>query len=433
MKLYLSLLLIILFAGLLSAQNSAYISDVYSKQVPHIDKNGNVLIKYDENKSFFPIAMWGASNSTEVYGKTYDWNILKEAGYNTVWPWPSENRVAQLDKGAEYGMQIVLMNPINDESFPLINNHPNLLGNCWKDEPIGQLGPKMQGMFDDFTEYKNKAKKLAPNLKVFINDAPWITEPATEWWIKWNKAGDISCHDSYPVYNKDGEAARSLGTGHDMPASMNLAVSSTDEKMPVWIIIGAFTQQNPYGSSYPFRFPTPNQLRSCVYTAIEHGATGITYFIWDSYISREGQCIGMSPDPQTDMGNGDPKYVIAKPIDLINAKANWEMAAQINRELKELAPIILTPTDTKTQFTVKITGKGVTEQPIHCMLKKDPEGGWILFTTNIDASFLKVEYTFMTSITEAKALYENQKPLTVENDTFSLSYEPFETHIIKIK
>ena len=187
MKLFLSLFLIILFAGLLSAQNSAYISDVYSKQVPHIDKNGNVLTIYDENKSFFPIAMWGASNSTEVYGKTYDWNILKEAGYNTVWPWPSENRVAQLDKGAEYGMQIVLMNPINDESFPLINNHPNLLGNCWKDEPIGQLGPKMQGMFDDFTEYKNKAKKLAPNLKVFINDAPWITEPATEWWIKWNR------------------------------------------------------------------------------------------------------------------------------------------------------------------------------------------------------------------------------------------------------
>ena len=432
MKFILSLLLLIIFTVSLLAQNTAYISDVYSKQVPHIDKNGNVITKYDAKKSFFPIAMWGVTTSEEVYGKTYDCNLLKEAGYNTVWVWPSENRTAQLEKGAKYNMQIILMNEISDEYLPLINEHPNLLGNCFRDEPIGQLGPKMQDIFDDFTQYKDKAKKLAPNLKIFINDAPWITEPATEWWIKWNRAGDISCHDSYPIYNRDGEAARSLGTGHDMPASMNLAVSSTDEKMPVWIIVGAFTQQNPYGSSYPFRFPTPNQLRSCVYTAIEHGATGITYFIWDSFISREGQVIGMSPNPKVKMAEED-KYVVAKPSDLINSKLMWETVKQINKELNELVPYILSKTVKEKVYRVEIEGKFISPNGLRCLLKPDGEGGYILFATNIDSAWLQAKFTFEKEFSIAETMFENGKALDKFDKTFTIDFEPFETHIIHIK
>ncbi len=432
MRFLFAFIIFILFTSFVFAE-SAYISEVYSKSVPHVDKKGNTLTKYKENKSFFPIAMWGVPTIDEAFGKSYDWSILKEGNFNTVWTWPTDY-VSALEKGKEQDLQLVLTEPIPEDVLPLINNHPNLLANCWADEPLTIFNiDKMDEIYSNFTEYKNKAKKLAPNLKIFISDTPWIEPQVIDWWIKWNKSGAISCHDSYPIHHKNGEASRSLGTGQDMPTSVSLAVSSTEEKKPVWLIVGAFSQPNLFDATFPYRHPTPNQLRSCVYTAIENGATGIVYYIWDSFVSREYNCIGISKDPQIDMGNGDPKYTQAKPSDIINAKMCWDTATQVNKEVTELAPVILSPTDTKTKYTVKIEGKGVTEQPIHCMLKKDPKGGYVLFTTNIDASFLKAEYTFMKSISEATTLYENQKPLVVKNDTFSLSYEPFETHVIQIK
>jgi hypothetical protein len=48
----------------------------------------------------------------------------------------------------------------------------------------------------------------------------------------------------------------------------------------------------------PRLFPTPEQLRGCVYAGIIHGATGIVYFTWDAQASRNGGVIGMAPDPR---------------------------------------------------------------------------------------------------------------------------------------
>jgi len=410
------------------------IQTIYQNGAPHIDKNGNILLKYDKDKSFLTIALWGVPNNEETYGYNYDWKIVQDAGFNTVWPWPNIAPERQLELSKQFGFQTVLMHPLADDVLKKINKDPNLLANVWMDEPIGQFGDKMPKLFKDYQDYRAHVKKVAPNVKVFINDAPWITEPATSWWVKWNTEADISCHDNYPITNGTG-AVNSIARGENgIPQSVSLAVASNKEVKPVWLIVGAFEQPGEYGQAFSFRFPTPAQLRSCVYSGIIHGATGIIFFAWDSYITREGNVVGMSPNPQVKINSDDPKYSVANPTQLVNSKANWDMMCQINKELKEITPSILSSTVSDFKYSIKVSGKAPTETPIRCLLKPDLNGGYILITCNQDDGFMKAEYTFDKGISSAEVLFENKKPLKIEDGKkISVSYEPFESHIIKIK
>ena len=134
-------------------------------------------------------------------------------------------------------------------------------------------------------------KKVAPQLPIFVNDAPWTMAPATSWWLKWDRAGDVSCHDNYPIMDHTARAASIGADPNGIPQSVSLAVASGQEKKPVWLIVARFEQPGDYGQAFPFRYPSPEQLRACVYAGVIHGATGIVYFIWDSYVSRDGGCL----------------------------------------------------------------------------------------------------------------------------------------------
>jgi hypothetical protein len=124
----------------------------------------------------------------------------------------------------------LVFGPDKDTKIHLdIRDHPNLLGNVWTDEPTGNFwGKDMEGRFKAFLDYKSKANRIAPNLRVFINDVPWIDPPATPWWTKWNTAGDVSCHDNYPV--KHSAQTRSISAIAD---TVGLAVKVNDQKKPV--------------------------------------------------------------------------------------------------------------------------------------------------------------------------------------------------------
>jgi len=418
-------------------RNQNAIQKIYLNGVPHIDKNGNTLMKYDKNKSFFQIASWGTAIPGEKYGKTYDWKVLKDAGINTVWPWPEISSLDRLKLAKKYGFQAVLLTPIPEKEMAGINNHPNLIGNCWLDEPIAHW-PNMESLFKDYQNYIALAKKNAPDLKVFVNDAPGILGDAGAWWIKWNSETSISCHDNYPVL-ADVDSGRtdtlSLGAAkgaNGIDKTVSLAREMNNEKKPVWCIVGTFEGSHEYKQDFGFRFPTPNQLRSCVYTAINHGATSIIYFIWDSYVAREGGLVGMSPNPEAKITNNESNFV-ATPEQLVNSKANWEMMSQINKEIKELTPSILSPTSTDLDYSVNITGKSPTNNPISCLLKPDLKGGHILLTNNQDNAWLNVEYTFDKSVKSVEIMFENKKPLKLsDKNSVTINYEPFEAHIIKI-
>ena len=380
------------------------------------------------------MGIWG-NPIGETWGTDYDLKVLTEAGFNTMWPWAGRTPDDVLEHGRAAGLQVVLMHAIPDDALAKIKDHPNLLGNVWTDEPTGSFwGKDMEGQFRAFLEYKAKANRSAPNLRVFINDVPWIDPPATEWWTKWNTAGDVSCHDNYPI--KHSAQTRSISAIAD---TVGLAVEVNDQKKPVWLIVGAFEQ--PGGGSFPFRFPTPMQLRACVYAGLIHGATGICYFTWDTYVCRDGNVIGMSPEPKVayvpnPRQEGYTHPTPATPAQLIAAKSLWTMAAQVNREVQQLAPSILSPTvEAKTcEYSVAV-GLGRTEHPIHCLLKPHPEGGYVLLTVNLEDTVETARFTFRTKLAALEKLFENQPApaLIADGKAFEDRFEPFEVHVYRLK
>lgn len=411
---------------------------VYRGGVPHTDKNGNLLTRYDPQRSFFQIGIWGNPYG-EIYGTSYDLKTLTEAGFNTMWPWPIGTFEQQLEAGRAAGLQVVYMNALDPAEAARLRDHPNWLGNVWCDEPTGAYwGKDMEGKFAEFQEYKAKINAAAPGRVVFINDVPWVTAPATTWWAKWNTAGDVACHDNYPVMNR-GHRSRSLGDEggkSGIPTTTLLAAAVNQEKKPVWLIVGAFTQRGH--GAFPFRFPTPTQLRAQVYAGLIHGATGIIYFCWDTYVCRDGDVMGMSPDPKVAYSPGGPGFTRpsnAKPLELVESRALWEAARQVNTEIKELTPSLLSPTvGEEVKYSLKTEGTAVSQSPIRCLLKPHPDGGYVLLTVNVDDAVMKVTYEFPGGLESVQPLFENRLPfeLQPEQKTFEDMYDPFETHVYRI-
>jgi hypothetical protein len=408
---------------------------VYLSGVPHTDAHGRRLTAYDPGRSFFQIGIWG-NPMGEVWGTTYDLEVLRAAGFNTMWPWPSAPLDQALERGKAAGLQVVAMNPQTETMLAQCKDHPNLLGNVWVDEPTGQFwGKDMQGKYDEFLAYKRRANEIAPDLCVFVNDVPWITPPATEWWTRWNTAGDVSCHDNYPV--KHSAQTQSLAA---IAETVALAAQVNQERKPVWLIVGAFEQ--PGRSAFPFRFPTPMQLRASVYAGLIHGATGIVYFTWDTYVCRDGNVIGMAPEPKvayvpSPRQEGYTQPTPARPDQLIVSRALWAMATQVNRELTELAPALLAPTvdPVGMPYGVTVAGLGRTEEPVHSLLKPHPEGGYLLLSVNLEDTVLDATYSFPRELQSVERLYENQLPLTLDQAAreFRDTYEPFEAHVYRIR
>lgn len=413
---------------------------IYTEGVPHTNRQGHPRHTYDPENSFLPIGIWGAQLPGKQWDSVSDWQVLVDAGFNTVWPWFCPLKTA-LSAAEPHDLQIVFMGEIEEDELSLASGHPHLLGNVWHDEPIGKLGPKMEPMFAEYQAYRKRIHAAAPKLPVFINDAPWIMDPATEWWLKWNAEGEISCHDNYPIMNKK-HRARSIGAEpNGIPQSVSLGVANVNEQKPQWLIVGAFDQPGEFGENFPFRFPTPAQLRASVYAGIIHGATGIIYFTWDTYVPRDGGVIGMAPDPlphyvPNPRKEGYTRPTPATPMQLVQSRALWSAATQINTELNELAPAILSPTaPNDVQPTVEIVGEPVTEFPIRVLLKPGKDGGYVMLTVNLDDAMLKVTYTFPRQLKRVATRFENQLPLTLEEGTatFVHSCEPFAVHVFDIK
>jgi hypothetical protein len=409
---------------------------VHRQYVPHTDKTGHILLKYDPDKSFFPIGLWGQVLPDAPGGPYPDWKELVAAGFNTIWPINWDDRAIPLAEAA--GMQLVYMGAIDEKHAAKLKDHPNLLGNMWKDEPTGHLNiPKfdMDEEFAQFATYKKRINEQMPGLPVFINDPPAILpDPPKfkQWWTKWNSAGDVACQDNYPLVDRVART-RSLAlepTG--IPQLVSLAVGINGGTKPEWLIVGAF--DSPADPNWPFRMPTPVQLRCEVYTAIVSGATGIAYFIMDSHASRDGGIVGMSPRPKMKYLPGEPRA--ATPAQLIQGRALWEMATQVNSELHELTPVLLSPTlGEDAPYNVEVKAKeSVTPKPLHCMLKRDAQDRLVLLAANVDDAVLSATFHVPVAINGIEVLFENRHgpDVAADRSTFAEHFEPFDVHVYRI-
>ncbi len=432
------------FTQSLSAQepvsNNDTIQTIYREGVPHTNKQGKVLEHYDPVESFFPIAIWGAQRPGKQWESESDWSVLTEAGFNTVWPWfgPLEQ---VLDAAAEHNLQLVFMGEVNEDERELLKDAPQLLGNVWHDEPIGKLqSGEMDNMFAEFKAYQEAIHTIAPDLPVFINDAPWIMPPATDWWLKWNASASISCHDNYPIMNRE-HRANSIGAEpNGIPQSVSLGVANGNEKRPLWLIVGAFEDPGEFGKPFAFRFPTPEQLRASVYAGLIHGATGIVYFTWDTYVPRDGNVIGMSPNPKvaytpSPRQEGYTRPTPATPMQLVQSRSLWEATTKINEEIATLTPVLLSPTvGSEFSCAVSLEGEPITTNPLRVMIKALDDNRFLLLTVNLDDAMLKGTFTFDRALQSVGTRFENQLPLSLEEGVkaFSMSYEPFAVHVIEV-
>jgi hypothetical protein len=337
---------------------------------------------------------------------------------------------AQLHQAKEHGLQLILMRRPGEESLRKIKEHPNFLGIVWQDEPLINFKFSDQNkQLDEFRKYKAMVHRVAPNLIVFVNTSSWITGHGRPWWVKWNEAGDISCHDNYMIW----PVTRSINLGsfgtaqNGVADTVSLAVKINNESKPVWLIVPAFESVEGPSARFPFRYPTPMQLRAIVYAGIIHGATGITYYAWDSNITR----FGISPEPVPQI----PGKPAAKPMQCIMAKALWQTAAQINSELHQLTPAILSPTvGPEIPYKVLVEGDAITTAPIRTLLKPHPEGGFVLLTVNLDNAPLKATLCFEKPLSRLHVLFENQNPEEKLDRPKSIvrEYEPFDVHIFQL-
>lgn len=411
---------------------------IYRNGAPHTDRNGNLLTSYDPQRSFFQIGIWGNPYG-EIYGVKYDLKTLTDAGFNTMWPWRMRSVEDQLNAGQAAGLQVVIMNPIEVAEAAKFKDHPAWLGNVWMDEPTGGLwGKDMEGKFKEFLAYKQQINQAAPGRVVFVNDVPWVTAPATSWWVKWNTAGDVSCHDNYPILDR-GQHSRTIGDEgprSGIPLTVSLAAAVNREQKPVWLIVGAFSQRSH--GAFPFRFATPMELRAQVYSGLINGATGLIYFTWDTYVCRDGGVMGMAPDPLTQYlpgGPGQPHPTPVKPMEIAQSAALWRAATFINREIKELTPALLSPTAPEAvKYSLKSEGKGVTQAPLQCLLKQHPDGGYVLLTVNNDDAEMKATYEFPGGLKSVQPMFEERPPFELKPDqkTFEDLYDPFEVHVYRV-
>jgi hypothetical protein len=398
------------------------IQHIYQGGVPHTDRNGNPLAKYDPAHSFFPLSIYHAFEGQDA-GINYRYADLVKAGYNCAFTYPAVNQPTALKQAEAAGLQLMLWNP-KEEDVKSNLNSPALLGYCMDDEPIGHYGNGLEKRFADIVARRDAIRTIDKTHPVMLVDSAWIQPPVTAWWIKINTAFDVSSHDNYPMDSKN----RSLSHQQGIPESVSLAVGANKEQKPLWFVAQNFEQP---GSRFNFTFPTVTQQRSMAYTSIIHGATGIVQFSLDSYITREANVIGIAP-------NSQPKHqigVVATKDQLRQSRNLWDATIELNGELTQLRPALLSPT-ANVPYEIAIDDKWqtVTPNPIRTLLKTTPAGGYVLLMANIDDAPTRARIRFPEKNYKLTELFNPADAglFKRDGDAFEFLSAPYDVRVFQI-
>ena len=405
-------------------EHPAAIQTVYQSNVPHTDRTGRRLEAYDPDRSFFPLALYHALHG-EHRGRRYDLADYRKAGFNAVHFWERQTLADLAPAAAGAGVQLIVHSP-TDADVAAFRDHPAVLAWYLDEEPTGAHWDKdMAGHFQRFVKRRDELRAADPTHPVFALDVPWITPPATDWWVKWNTAGDVSAHDNYPI----NQHRQSLSFDQGIPESVSLAVKSNDQKKPVWLCLQAFEQHDP---RFQFSMPSPRQLRCMAYASVAHGATGLMYFALDSWVTRNGGVVGMAPNPAADYGQD----LVATNEQIAASRALWAAAEAINRELESLRPALLSPT-AKLPYQVFLdpAWKPVTSEPVRTLLKTHPSGGHVLIVVNVDAGPQRVRIVLpgMKRATQPFEAGVGAGRFKADNGALEFLAGPYDVRVIRIE
>jgi hypothetical protein len=362
------------------------IQTVHQAGAPHTDRRGQPMTRYDKARSFLPIGVYHGLTGTH-HGRKYDFSTLKQAGFNTVHGWEGQTFAPLLAEASRRGLQLIYHNP-TDADVRAGRGNESILAWYLDEEPtLRKWDPDWTERLAVFKARRDRIREMDPGRAVFVLDTPYIDPPWRERWLAWSRAGDVSAHWNYPLI---GETTNALTGRRGVPETVASAIDAVVGQKPVWLVVQAFASP-----LWDWRMPNEAELRAMTYAGIVHGATGIIYFAYDSFVTRDGQVLGAAPRTETDYGDapdynrdGEPPLTVS-PDDAAKSRLLWTAIARLNGELNQLASAILSPT-ARLDYTVEVEGDGA---PVRTLLK-DTGGGLVLIAVNVANMPVQVRFSF---------------------------------------
>lgn len=368
----------------------------YPTGVPHTDRQGRLLHDFDRQASFFPIGLYHGLTGTFA-GVDYSFATASEAGFNTVVAWGGLETVDVLAAAEAADVQVIVSLP-EDHEVLVAKDHPNLLAFDIDHEPsAAKPRSKVFERLTAFNARRDEIRRIDPDRAVFTVDAPWVRASRIDGWNAWKQAGDVASFWAYPVA---GDVVRSVGGHVGVGRTVALAVEAVAARKPVWFVLQAF--EGPVGA-YNWRMPDADQARAMAYSALVHGATGLIWFSYDSFVTRNGKVIGISPDPLADydlvllnaMTGKRPLQADAR--QLAASRDLWAAVAALNGEIAAQRDLWLSPS-ARVPYTVEVKGARTSDAPIRTQMKVTKDG-YVLVGVNVDADPVAFRISYDSTIT----------------------------------
>ena len=372
---------------------------------------GNKCVLVD-GKPFFPIGMYQVPPD--------DIPILAKAGFNAVhyymWEDHDEEEAAKagqewLDTAQKYKLLGLAsfyrpsMRAMNWEKcgqrIERFRNHPALLAWHIIDEPEVSHEPRGEGEKPS-DEYMPAAYKMIkerdPNHPVTAVLCMFAGIP------RFAPSLDVVQADYYPI--PPIPATNFWGTGFRGIAHMvDESRKASANQKPFWFVAQAFNYSVQKSRSFDIppewkRFPTLRELRTMTYTAVASGARGIFYYSTMELMLDAHQTGGY-----------------------LSRVENWERLKQVVSELNQLMPVL----------TADTTETIDEHDNVRTMVKSDGDYVYII-AANIERQPSRTRIT-VPGIRRAKAelLFEKGESVSIEDGSFTATFEPVESHIWRVK
>ena len=355
----------------------------------------------ENNSVLFPIAVWLQSPD---YAGAY-----KDLGINTfVGIWEGLNQ-EKLDKFKKYGIKVIC----DQNEFGLKHRDENtIVGWMHGDEPDNAQWNNTTKKYDPcidpakiINDY-NKIKANDPSRPVYLNLGRGVA--ATNWYGRGDCSGntdmykisnngylkgcDIASFDIYPVNSSEPNVKDSLWY---VARGIDNLLEWSDHSKPVWCWI----ETTRIGEDSE-RKPTPAEIKSEVWMALIHGASGFGYFCHSFYPSEDDAA-------------------------LLHDKRMTEGVKEINREVSELAPVL--NAKTSTGFATAICEN--KKVPVD-ILSKHFDGSDYIFAVAMRPGNTKASFTIEKG--KKVEVIGEDRTIEVNGNRFSDDFTKYAVHLYKV-
>jgi len=359
-----------------------------------------------DDPNFFPISVWlqpaGAARAFQEMGVN-----VYVGGIDS---YPSPKDKAFLDAVHQYGMYVIA--PFKKEYIETgLINHPAFLGWMYGDEPdnadsqTGRVIRTPEELLYDFATIRNAdpRHRVYLNLGAGVANERQVGRAATdEQYEGYAKTCDILSYDIYPCNSIQ----------PDGPGRLHLVAKGIDrlrrwggpeKKIWMWIEVNAIRDGEG-------RCPTPEEVKTQIWMALVHGANGYGFF-----------CHSWARDwlrANLNITGGSAVTAITP--------AMRAALKEINAEVKQLAPVLNSPTVEKGA-TVRTAMGGRVD-----VMVKRHEGATYIFAVNMKRQPEKPEIVVSgVRAGTAEVLFENRS-VPVRNGAIVDEFAPYAVHRYRI-